>query len=434
MSNCSLCCVSIYQEEEETPSIQRRIVLDMFEGYRKANASKVSLQDRLQDMAGQPFSLEETFSILGQLGRALCYAHECDVTHGNLRPDTIFFSEKGRVLLAEFFLNALATQPDQVTALEAAAYRAPELLSGQASELGDQYALGCIAYEMLTGHKPFMIASMSNPDSFYHTKKPVPPKNFNPALSSLSEEAILNAIAKEPAQRHRDMRSFLTALGIPIDTRDLARSMEASPVSLVSGPPEQADLFQPPIKRAIEEAETLITPAVAIPAQMVHPAQTRVPAEEEGTTSLDVLKPQILVDSISHSPDYYPLARHLFADVAPTNPEINIQTPAYAGPLGINNARFLFKWRWISVVATCLVAICIVATSVLAISVSHMAQEHKAVPTIDVKTEPSPTPTPALPTLTPTLEQQPTIAPLPIIEPTVAVLPTPTPTPRHGRH
>jgi serine/threonine protein kinase len=406
----------------------------MFEGYKKRKISKVSLQDRLQDMAGQPFSLEQAFTILNQLGRALCYAHESDVTHGSLRPDTIFFNEKGRVLLAEFFLHTLATQPDPVTALEASAYRAPELLPGQASKLGDQYALGCIAYEMLTGHKPFMIASTGQPESFYRTKKPVSPRNFNPALSPLSEEAILKAIEKEPAQRHCDMRSFLTALGIPTDTGDLARSMEASPVSLVSGPPKQADAAQTPMWHALQEAGTPIALDTSTPVQMLHPAQTSGPAREEDAASLDVFKPHILVDSMSHSPDYYPLTRQLFADLDPTNPEISIQRPANAGPLGINNTKLFLKWRWISVVVVCLIAICIVATSVLALSVSRMVQEHKAVPTIDTKIDPPPTATPARSTPAPTPEQEPTITPLPVIVPTVPVQPTPTPTPKHGRH
>jgi serine/threonine protein kinase len=406
----------------------------MFEGYKKRSISKVSLQDRLQDMAGQPFSLEQAFTILSQLGRALCYAHECDVTHGNLRPDTICFNEKGRVLLAEFFLHTLATQPDPVTALEASAYRAPELLPGQASKLGDQYGLGCIAYEMLTGHKPFMMASTSQADSFYHTKRPVPPRNFNPALSPLSEVAILKAIEKEPAQRHGDMRSFLTALGIPTDTADLARGMEAGPASLVAGPPEQADAAQTPMWHALQGAEPPITLNTSAPVQMLHPAQTSSPAEGEDPASLDVFKPHVLADAMSHSPDNYPLARQLFADLDPTNPEISIQRPANAGPLGINNTKLLLKWRWISIVIACLIAICIVATSVLAVTVSHLIQEHRTIPTIDTKIDASPTPTLALPTPTPEATPTPTPEATPTAEPTVAVPPTPTPTPRHGHH
>src|SRR5579859_389738 len=273
----------------------------MFEGYREANASKVSLQERLQDMTGKPFSLEETRTILGKIGQALCYAHECNVTHGNLKPDTILFDENGNVLLAEFFLHALAAQSDNGKVTEDSVYRAPELLPGQASKQGDQYALGCIAYEMLTGNKPLLIASISKPDTFYRTKKPIPPTSFNQTLSSLSEEAILKAIAKEPAERHRDISCFLTALGISTDIGDQATSMEVAPISLALDQSEQADLFQAAVWYAVEEAETPPL-SIAIPGQMLRPTQASVPT---GTAEF--------------SSDYYPVAYNLLVNTAATN-------------------------------------------------------------------------------------------------------------------
>ncbi len=410
----------------------------VFEGYREANASKVSLQDRLQNIPGQPFSLEETFTILAQLGQALSYAHQCNVTHGNLKPHNILFNEKGDVLLAEFFLHALATQPDNATTPEDSAYRAPELLPGHASKEGDQYALGYIAYEMLTGHKPFLIASVSKPDTFYYTKKPIPPKHFNPALSSLYEEAILKAIAKEPAQRHRDISGFLSALGIPTATRDLATSMETVPLPLILDPPEQADPLQAATEYAIEEAETSPTLYASTPALTVHPAQTSLLAEAEDNTSMGAFEPYTLADSISSSPDDYSVARNLLADTIATNPEISIQTSAYAVLLSKNSAKPFFKRRWIGMGITCLVVVGIIVMSFFVLPISRSAQEHKTIPVRDTTIDPlSPTPAITTPTLgiTPTPEPTPTIAPSPTVEPTVTVEPTPTPTQkRHGHH
>jgi serine/threonine protein kinase len=411
----------------------------VFEGYREANASKVSLQDRLQSIPGQPFFLEEAFTILAQLGQALSYAHKCNVTHGNLKPHNILFNEKGDVLLAEFFLHALATQPDNATTPEDSAYRAPELLPGHASKEGDQYALGYIAYEMLTGHKPFLVASISKPDTFYHMRKPIPPKHFNPALPSLYEEAILKAMAKEPAQRHPDISCFLTALGIPSDTRDLATSMETVPLPLVSDPPKLADLPQAVTEYAIEEAETSPTLDTSALMLTVHPAQTSVLTKAEDNALMDAFKPHMLADSISFSPGDYSIARGLLADTIATNPGISLQTSAYAGPLSTNSAKPFFKRRWIGGVITCLVVVGIIALSFFALSTSHSAQEDKTMPTIGPLTPTLATATPALPTptpgVTPTPEPTPTIAPSPTVEPTATVQPTPTPTQRqHGHH
>lgn len=390
----------------------------MLEGHGEANAGKVSLQDRLQKMAGQPFSLEETFTILGQLGQALCYAHQCNVTHGNLKPETILFNENGEVLLAEFFLHALAAQPGAATVSESSAYRAPELLPGQASKLGDQYALGCIAYEMVTGNKPFLVASVSTPDFFYRTKKPISPKHFNPTLSSASEEAILKAIEKEPTQRHRDISCFLAVLGSLTDSGEQATSVDAVPIPPVSEPPEQVVPPQAPVWYAIEEMETSSIPDVSTLAQTVYPAQTSGPVGEEES-----------------SPDHYSVANNLLTDVTAPNPANGWQTSAYARALSKNSAKFFFKWRWVGVVTTCVIAVCIVATSFLAITISHSTQEQTTIPAVGTKIDPTATPVPLTPTAeaTPTPEQSPTIVP----SPTPAItLPTPTPTqpvptPRH---
>src|SRR5947207_8574801 len=330
------------------------------EGYREVNASKVSLQDRLQNMQGQPFSLEEAFTVLAQLGQALSYAHQCNVTHGNLNPYNILLNDKGHILLDDFFLHALAQQPDDRTTPEASAYRAPELPPGQASKEGDQYALGYIAYEMLTGHKPFLVASVSKPGTFYRTKMPIPPKHFNPALSLLREEAIFKAIAKEPAQRHRDISSFLTALGIPTDTKNPAASMEAVAFPLVSDLPEQVDLLKAPVEYPIEKVEKfppLDTPPSTL---TVQPNQISRPFEAEDTAPMSAIK---LQSADYHSPDQYSFTRNLFADTIATDPQVIAHTSTHVGTLGTNNAKRFFKWRWIGAVITCLIVIGIVATS-----------------------------------------------------------------------
>src|SRR5262249_12682003 len=143
-------------------------------------------------------------------------------------------------------------------------------------------------------------------------------------------------------------------------------STEDVPVSSVSNIPEQPDALQAPMWYAAEKTEPTPTFGTSTPAQTVHPTQTSTPAEAEATTSMDVFKSYTLVDSISHSPDNYPLARHLLADAIATNPAITMQTAAYAEPLSTNSAKFFFKWKWIGIMITCLVAICIVATSILA--------------------------------------------------------------------
>lgn len=414
-------------------SRQRRIVLDMFEetnseecmfdGYRQAYVRKESLQDRLQNMQGQPFPLGETFTILTQLGQALAYAHECDVTHGNLKPHNILFNDKGDILLADFFLHALATQPDNATEPETSAYRAPELLPGCASKQGDQYALGCIAYEMLTGQPPFLVPSVSKPGTFFRTKTAIPPKHFNPALSSLCEEAILKAMAKEPTERHSNISSFLIALGIPIDARDQAALRGTVPLPLLSSPAEQAHPLQAPVEDVIEEAEVLDT-----------------------STSMDVSETHALADSIFYTRDDDPFEGSLVADTIPTNPNATIYASGHAEPLSIGSTRRFFKWKPLGVVLTGLVVVCIFATSFLLLSTLFSTQGANTMPIRDTTIDmPSPTPadtpptyltTPSpsnpMPGVTTAPEQGSTVVPSPTATPIPTIEPTPTPTPKHG--
>jgi serine/threonine protein kinase len=428
----------------------------MLEGRREANIGNESLQDRLQNMSGQPFSLEETFAILTQLGQALAYAHKCDVTHGNLKPDNILFDDKGDVLLADFFLRALAAQPDEATGPEASAYRAPELLPSCASKQGDQYALACIAYEMLTGQKPFLIPSVNQPGSFYRTKTLVPPRNFNLALSSLGEEAILKALEKEPAQRHSDISSFLTALGISIDTKDQAALMATVPLPSASGLSKQAPPLQVPVEHLTEEAERPNVPTQTLtldPAQTSRPAKVEeFPPNASGTllgpmpliqmsqpsaASMRTSESHRLVNSIVHSPSHGSFGGHLLTDATATNPNAPLYASVYARPLSTGSMRHFFKWKPIGAVIACLVIVCIFATSFFILSTSFSKSGGKPMPvkdiTIDLSspTPASTTPSPStpMPEATTTPEQEPTVTP--VISP-ATVQPTPTPK-QHGR-
>ena len=78
------------------------------------------------------------------------------------------------------------------------AYMAPELFLGKVSKRSDQYALGCIAYELLIGRPPF-----TAPDAiamgFKHLReRPIPPTRLNPGLSPHLESVILKALVGQP--------------------------------------------------------------------------------------------------------------------------------------------------------------------------------------------------------------------------------------------
>ncbi len=175
-----------------------------------------SLQDRLQKRpAEQPLEQEEALSIFAQIAHALHYAHQRHVIHGNLKPQNVLFGNKNEVLVADFHLDApLPPEMARNASSERTIYLAPEQLSGNTCEASDQYVLGCIAYEMFTGHKAFLVPSVKTPGTYYRTKSLIAPGQFNPALPFHIEEAILRSMSREPDQRYHNIPAFLAAMGL----------------------------------------------------------------------------------------------------------------------------------------------------------------------------------------------------------------------------
>lgn len=174
-----------------------------------------SLQDHLQRQNGRPLPQEEAFRILKQVGAALHYAHQQHIVHRDLKPDNILFNARGEALLADFGIAAiLLSGTERLGRGGTPAYMAPEQFEGWVSPKNDQYALGCIAYELLTGRKPFKVKGVTLENLWYQHAKvaPITPKQYNQQLADAVAQAILTALKKERTARYKDIATFLEAL------------------------------------------------------------------------------------------------------------------------------------------------------------------------------------------------------------------------------
>lgn len=209
-----------------------------------AYAPDGSLDKTMQYQARLPWNLEQALQIIFQIGQALQYAHQQNVIHCNLKPQNILFNAQGQALLADFRLVSL---PDSLYTSANSSYMAPEQFLGTISKKCDQYALGCIAYEMLTGHTPYQGQSL-----LYHGSQRlprlIPPTHFNPSLPAHVEQAILTALALEPAQRHPTIQAFLNALGatLALASAQISNETLAAPAMAAFNAqvPIEADLFE----------------------------------------------------------------------------------------------------------------------------------------------------------------------------------------------
>lgn len=176
-----------------------------------------SLRGYLRQRFPHILPMEESLTILSQIGQALDYAHQQHIIHRDLKPENILFNSRHEALLMDFGIaTTLTTASIKVVDNSGTpAYMAPEQFRGKISKEGDQYALGCIAYELFTGHPPF-----TAPDFFalgfkHLTELPLPPTTYNAQLPAHMEQAILKALAKERTERYPDIRAFISALQAP---------------------------------------------------------------------------------------------------------------------------------------------------------------------------------------------------------------------------
>ncbi len=219
-------------------------------------AGNGSLADYLKRQQGKPLPVEEALTILSQIGQALHYAHQQNIVHRDLKPENILFKAKGDVLLADFGIAKILTTVGirQGTVAGTPAYMAPEQWQGLASRESDQYALGCIAYELFTGRRPFVAANHIAMMWKQVQEHPVPPRQYNPDLPMHIEQAILKALAKKPEDRFPSVLAFTEALLNALPYNSMA------PMSLAASKDHlTASSNQPPLRQG---QGAIILPAV----------------------------------------------------------------------------------------------------------------------------------------------------------------------------
>lgn len=195
-----------------------------------------SLQERLNQQPLKPLPLHEACTIIKQVGQALHHAHQSKIFHGALTPWAVFFHNAGHAVVTSFQFQSITAalpnyQPIQSQRLPRIWYMAPEQFNGVINEKTDQYALGCLAYALLTGRMPLPGYTYKTLVRKHQSETPKSPAAYNDQIPVYIEDAILKSLAKQPEQRHASVQDFLYALETPQQARFAVQTRMQRPLA-----------------------------------------------------------------------------------------------------------------------------------------------------------------------------------------------------------
>ena len=192
-------------------------------------------QDLRSVLGSQPFGYlppARVVNILEQVCGALQATHARKIVHRDLKPENVFLlardlnSDRDMVKLLDFGVAKLERPEGKLTregiALGTPEYMAPEQARAiHVDGRTDVYAVGCIAFEMLTGRTVFHGASPGDVMIKQVREAPPAPRDFNPTIPPALEQVVLRCLAKAPKDRPQSAmelaRELCAAINVPFD-------------------------------------------------------------------------------------------------------------------------------------------------------------------------------------------------------------------------
>ena len=215
-----------------------------------------------------------------QVASALHYVHNQGLIHQNVKPENMLLGPDNEILLDDFYFPLLTqgsnflSRPEMIGTVD---YMAPEQLRGRPQPASDEYSLGIVVYEWLSGNPPFhgSFTEIAN----QHISTPPPPLHEKiPTISTEVERVVLTALEKDPRRRFATVQAFATAF-----------EQASQPTPVISSAPPFAVAPQ-----------SQFAPLTALDTQLSHPDQP----ESVDTQVSQAIQPVSIDTQLSHSAQF----------------------------------------------------------------------------------------------------------------------------------
>jgi len=198
------------------PNIIQVYDIGVFSGHRYYTMELLHGQG-LERLLGEPVDVPWGIECLIQAASGLHAAHQEGVVHRDVKPENLFVTDSGLVKVMDFGIAKSTHQPGRTqigTLAGTPEYMAPEQINdfSLVGPAADQYALGCVAYQMFTGTVPFSSDQMMEVLMMHLERTPTPPRVLNPQVPEELEAVILRMMAKRPQDRYGSLWEVVEVL------------------------------------------------------------------------------------------------------------------------------------------------------------------------------------------------------------------------------